>query len=83
VKFVPGKLALGLATPEVAARHVIAPGGTAGGVGIEDGPPASHFILYGGPLAGEPAALLARLAATLDFRNQPTVTRHAVQARPR
>jgi hypothetical protein len=82
VKFVPGKLALGLATPEVAARHVIAPGGSAGGVGIEGGPPASHFVLYGGPLPGDPAALLARLAATLDFRNQPAVTRHALQARP-
>lgn len=81
IKFVPGQLALGLATPEVGARHVVAPGAGAGGVGIEGAPTASHFITYGGTLEGEPAALMNRLAQTLDFRNPPHMTLHAIEAR--
>jgi len=81
VKFIPGKWALGMATPETATRHVVAPGAGAGGVGIEGGRGASHFVIYAGTLAGSPAELMNRLARTLDFRNQPEITLHALQAR--
>ena len=81
VKFVPEKWALGVLTPETATRHVIAPGAGAGGVGIEGGEGASHFVIYAGTLAGKPDELMKRLQATLDFRNPPEVTLHAVQTR--
>lgn len=81
VKFLPGKIALGLVTPGRPARHVIAPGSGAGGVGIEGGTGASQFILYGGTLDGEPAALMQRLAQTLDCQKRPAVTVNALQPR--
>jgi hypothetical protein len=81
VKFIPDKLALGVVTPEVGASHVIAPGAGAGGVGIEGGPLASHFIIYGGTLDKKPGELMAQLRQTLDFGNPPGVTLHAVQAK--
>jgi hypothetical protein len=83
VKFVPDTLALGLATPGQPARHVIGPGGGAGGVGIEGRPAASHFITYGGTLNTNPGERMNQLATTLDLRRQPTVTLHAVQVRPK
>jgi len=82
VKFIPGKLALGMITPEVKALHVIAPGAGAGGVGIEGRATASHFVIYGGQLKGEPGDLMNRLQRTLDFRNPPEVTLYALQGRP-
>ncbi len=81
VKFLPDKWLLGMVTPEVATTHVIAPGGGAGGVGIERGGGASHFVIYAGALEGKPADLLNRLQRTLDFRNPPEITLHAIQAR--
>jgi len=81
VKFIPEKWALGVVTPETASRHVIAPGAGAGGVGIEGGEGASHFVIYAGALGEKPAGLMNRLQRTLDFRNPPEVTLHAVQAR--
>jgi len=80
-KFIAGTLALAMLTPDVKARHVIAPGGGAGGVGIEGRETASHFVIYAGTLAGEPADLMNRLQRTLDFRNQPEVTLHRIQAK--
>ena len=53
VKFADDQLALGLATPETAARFVIAPGSGAGGVGIEASPAASHFVTFAGRLDGD------------------------------
>jgi hypothetical protein len=50
-------------------------------VGIEGGEGASHFAIYAGALAGKPGDLMKRLQATLDFRNPPEVTLHAVQTR--
>jgi hypothetical protein len=79
VKFVPGKLALGLVTPEVKTTHAIGPGGNFGGVGIEGAPPAGHFVTYAGPLEGDPAELMDRLQQTLDFRNPPEITLYGVQ----
>jgi len=81
VKLIPGKLALGMITPDVKALHVIAPGAGAGGVGIEGRVTASHFVIYGGQLEGEPGDLMNRLQRTLDFRDPPEVTLHRMQAR--
>ncbi len=80
VKFNPERLALGLCTPEAAAHYVIAPGAGSGGVGIENSPPASHFVTYAGLLEAEPAETMNRLRHTLDFRNQPEKTLYAIQA---
>ena len=71
-----------MVTPEVAARLVVAPGAGAGGVGIEGGPLAArHFVTYAGLLAAEPAETMNRLWQTLDFRKQPDVVLHGLQAR--
>ncbi len=80
-KFTADKWLLGMLTPEVAVTHVVAPGAGAGGVGIEHGGNASHFIIYAGTLEGKPADLMNRLRSTLDFRNPPELTLHALQAR--
>jgi hypothetical protein len=81
VKYNQERLALGLTTPEVAASFVIAPGAGSGGVGIENSPLASHFVTYAGQPEAEPAETMNRLRQTLDFQNQPQVTRYAVQER--
>ena len=81
IKFNGERLALGLATPEVAALHHVAPGAGAGGVGIEASDPAAHFVTFAGLLPDEPAAVMGRLAQTLDYRNQPRAVLHGLQAR--
>jgi hypothetical protein len=81
VKFVPGRLALGLVTPEVKANHVIGPGAGAGGVGIESSPPTAHFVTYGGRLEEAPQELIRRLRQTLDFREPPEVIVYALQSK--
>ncbi|NQT41533.1 MAG: hypothetical protein HQ581_28850, partial [Planctomycetes bacterium] len=81
MKFNDRKLALGLITPEVAARHLVAPGAGAGGVGIEQSPAACHFVTFAGQLEGEPAEVMERLRQTLDFRNQPRVVVYAIEQR--
>lgn len=81
VKFVPDGLALGLATPEVKARHRIGPGAAAGGVGIERSPAAAHFVTYGGTLEGDPRSLMEHLRQTLDFRVPAEVVLYALETR--
>jgi hypothetical protein len=81
LKFNKEKLALGLATPEVAAYHHLAPGSGAGGVGIEQSPLVNHFVTFAGLLESPPGETMARLSQTLDLRNPPEVVLHAVQAR--
>ncbi len=81
VKFADDQFALGLATPETAARFVVAPGSGAGGVGIEASPAASHFVTFAGRLDGDAAVTMERLRQTLDLRDQPSVTVYAVEAR--
>lgn len=82
VKFNPQQLALGLATPETAASHCVAPGAGAGGVGIERSNPAGHFVTFAGLMDAPPRDTMQRLAQTLDFRNQPDVRMYAIQPRP-
>jgi len=81
VKFNRQKLALGLATPEVAAAHLVAPGDSAGGVGIERSTPACHFVTFAGILETEPAETMNRLRQTLDFRNQPELVLYGTEVR--
>jgi hypothetical protein len=82
VKWSADKLALGLATPEVATRFVVGPGDGAGGVGIEGGVAASHFVTYAGQLEQSPAETMQRLATSLDFANQARVIVHGLEQRP-
>jgi hypothetical protein len=81
IKYNADRLALGIATPEVAAHHVIAPGAGAGGVGIESSPPANHFLTLAGLLDGPPGTRMQQLAETLNFKAQPRVTLFALQER--
>ncbi|MFH1921949.1 MAG: hypothetical protein ABIP48_18945, partial [Planctomycetota bacterium] len=81
IKHNADRLALGLATPEVAANHVIAPGSGSGGVGIENSPLTSHFVTYAGLLEAEPGETMNRLRETLDFKNQPRVILYAIDSR--
>lgn len=81
VKSNADRLGLGLATPEVAARYVVAPGAGSGGVGIENSPPAGHFVTYAGLLEAPPHETMSRLCDTLDFKRQPQVVLHAIQSR--
>ena len=81
IKFNPQKIALGIATPEVAVFHHLAPGAGAGGVGIESSLPANHFVTYAGLLQTEPAETMNRLRTTLDFKNQPKLTVFALEAK--
>lgn len=64
-------LVLANLTPEVAATHMTGPGGGWGGVGIEGGAPAAHFITLADKIEGDPAALLNTVQQTLDLRHQP------------
>ena len=81
IKWNEEKLALGLATPEVAAAFRVAPGAGAGGVGIEASPAASHFVTFAGVLEASPRDTMERLRTTLDLRQQPQVELHGVQGR--
>ncbi len=81
IKFNADKLAVGLATPETAAFHHIAPGAGAGGAGIESSPLASHFVTFAGRLNTTPADTMNRLCQTLNLKNPPAVIVHEIQAR--
>ncbi|NUQ66077.1 MAG: hypothetical protein HUU20_26750, partial [Pirellulales bacterium] len=81
VKFNEDRLALGMATPEVAALHHVAPGAGAGGVGIEASGPVGHFVTFAGVLEAEPAETMNGLCRTLDFRKQPEVVLYATEPR--
>ncbi len=82
IKFNPQKLALGMVLPETPAQMKVAPGGGAGGVGIEQSPPVSHFVTCAGVLDEEPKGCMDRLWRSLDFRNPPEVILYGLQANP-
>ena len=73
IKYNAAKLALGLITPETSALHLVAPGAGAGGVGIENSPPATHFVTFAGVLEVSPAETMNRLQSTLDLKRPVTV----------
>jgi hypothetical protein len=81
VKFNAQGVTLGMVAPDGPVRFVIAPGAGAGGVGIENSPPAAHFATYGGVVSGEPKAVMEGLRSTLDFRMPPAITLGTLQAR--
>jgi hexosaminidase len=81
IKYNPDRWALGLASPETATLHVIAPGAGAGGVGVEGTPPALHFVTFAGLLTAPPADTMNRLQTTLDLKHPVEVRLHSVQAR--
>ena len=80
IKYKADKLALGLITPETSALHLVAPG--AGGVGIENSPPATHFVTFAGVLESSPAETMNRLQSTLDLKRPVTVRLHSLQNAP-
>ena len=81
LKHRPDQLALGLLTPETPARHLVAPGAGAGGVGIEGSPPALHFVTFAGRLAEPPARAMDRLQVTLDLKHPVEVRAWSLQRR--
>jgi hexosaminidase len=81
IKFNNDKLALGLATPDTAALHLVAPGAGAGGVGIEGSPPAQHFVTFAGLLELAPAEMMNRLQKTLSLKQPVSVKVYALQPR--
>lgn len=81
IKFNADKLALGLITPGTPAVHHVAPGAGAGGVGIENSPPAQHFVTFAGMLEASPADTMLQLQTTLDLKRPVSVRLHALQSR--
>lgn len=78
-KYVRGGPLIAMITPEVAAGHYVGPGSGMGAVGIDSGS-AAHFVIYGGRCPESPKQVLDTLWRTLDYRAQPSVTLHSVQA---
>jgi hypothetical protein len=74
-------LAVGLTTPESTAALLVAPGAGAGGVGLENSPPANHVVTFGGRLDATAPATMERLQATLDLRSPVEVRIHGLQER--
>lgn len=65
-------LTLALLTPDGRTAHRAGPGGGWGGVGIEGARPQTHFVIYGGVLGDDRAAVLDGLAAAFARPDQPT-----------
>jgi hypothetical protein len=80
IKYNDSKLALGLVTPETAALHHVAPGAGAGGVGIENSPPAQHFVTFAGVLDTTPTETMTRLQTTLNLKRPVGIRLHSLQA---
>lgn len=74
-------LTIGLVTPDDAVFHLIGPGGGWGGVGMERGGAAAHFVTLA-DVCEDPAGLLETLRATLSSRASPELRMGAPQARP-
>jgi len=81
VKFNREGLALGLVSPDQPGSFCVAPGGGAGGVGIENSPPLSHFVTFGGRLTEEPKARMESLRQALTLADQPEVVLYAVESK--
>jgi hypothetical protein len=72
-KFRGDGLLLANITPEVQALHMTGPGAGWGGVGIEGGAQAAHFVTFADQVTADPASVLNELRQTLDLRSQPKV----------
>lgn len=71
-------LTLGLVTPEASIPHLVGPGGGWGGVGLERGGEAAHFITFA-DVTADPAAMMERLRATLNTQKPVGIKRGAVK----
>ena len=80
-KYTQNGILFALVTPEIATRMLAGPGGGMGGLMLEGGPTAAHFVIYGGKCPASVADTLNRLKATLDFTNQPKTTVYGVMDR--
>ena len=81
IKYNGQNLGLGLVTPEMRVTHVIAPGAGAGGVGIESGAPAAHFVTFAGLLTGSPSQTMNRLQCTLRLDHPVLVRLYSLEGR--
>jgi hypothetical protein len=81
VKFCGEGLALGLVSPDQLGSFCVAPGGGAGGVGIESSLPISHFVTFGGHLTEEPKARMEGLRQTLALGDQPEIVLYALESK--
>jgi len=73
-------LTLGLLTPEASIYHHVGPGGGWGGVGLERGGEAAHFITFA-DVTADPAATMERLRATLNTQKPVAIKRGVVVPR--
>ena len=69
-------------TPGASCTHRVGPGGGMGGVGIEGGGEAWHFVTFCDAVKDDPAAVCNTLGATLDLRSQPAMAVGPIQSRP-
>ena len=75
------KTGLGIDHTGNPAFHHVAPGAGAGGVGIENSPPAQHFVTFAGVLEVPPSETMNRLQSTLALQRPVSVRLHALQVR--
>ncbi|MHB1455688.1 MAG: glycoside hydrolase family 20 zincin-like fold domain-containing protein [Armatimonadota bacterium] len=80
-KYVENGILFTLLTPETRTRLMAGPGSGMGGLMIEGGQPAAHFVIYGGSCPSSVPDTLNRLQTALDFTNQPTITVHSMMER--
>jgi len=73
-------LTIGLITPDNSIFHLVGPGGGWGGVGIERGGVAAHFVTLA-DVCGDPVGVLEGLRATLSSRTSPQLWRGLPQGR--
>lgn len=80
-KYAPGAALLALLTPEVRTTHLVGPGGGMGGVVVEGGAGASHFVMVGGACPPSPAEALNALCETMDRSRPVQALVHAIEGR--
>jgi hypothetical protein len=78
LKYLPGNLAVALVAPGERTTMAV----DLDQVGIEGADVGlTHLVTYGGAMAGPPGEMIERLQQSLDFRKQPKIIVHALQAR--
>lgn len=81
-KYAPGGPAIALLTPEVAAGHMVGPGGGMGGVCLEGGwENASHLVMVASRAQDNMPQHLNALCRALDYSAPPKVLLHPMERR--
>ncbi|HOD82459.1 MAG: O-GlcNAcase NagJ precursor [Planctomycetes bacterium ADurb.Bin126] len=75
-------LTLALITPGAGCTHRVGPGGGMGGVGVEGGGEAQHFVTLCDVIGDDPAGRCRSLDATLDLRSPPKVFAPPAEEKP-